>query len=427
MNQFSESVAVIGLGYVGLPLAVAMAEHYTVVGFDVNTTRVAALAQGQDVTGEVAASALAQASLTFTDQPEALRAARYYIIAVPTPIDHAKQPDLGPLIAATKMVAPNLVRGDMVIYESTVYPGVTDTVCGPLLAAESGMTVGEDFFIGYSPERMNPGDKAHGLANLVKVVSSTSPEQCQRVADLYAPVVPAGIYQAPSIAVAEAAKVIENTQRDINIAFVNELMMIFDRMGINVHEVLACAGTKWNFLRFSPGLVGGHCIGVDPYYLTYAAQQHGYHANMVLSGRKTNDEMGGWIARQCVKKMIAAGLHIATAKVGILGFTFKENCPDVRNSKVFDVVNELRDFHIEPYLYDPIADTAQAQRLYHQQSVSLSALADCEVILALVAHDCFRVPEVAALVARAAVVIDLKNQFADPVRISETQAAVAEG
>lgn len=360
-----KNIAVIGLGYVGLPLAAAFGEKREVVGFDINSKRIAELKDGFDFTREVSREELAEASsLSFTEDLEGIRDCQIYIVTVPTPIDEFKTPDLTPLVKASETVGQVLKKGDIVIYESTVYPGATEEVCVPVLEKTSGLVFNRDFFAGYSPERINPGDKEHRVTSIMKVTSGSTPEIAWEVDALYAEIITAGTHKASSIKVAEAAKVIENTQRDLNIALMNELSMIFSRLKIDTHEVLAAAGTKWNFLPFKPGLVGGHCIGVDPYYLTHKAQSIGYHPEIILAGRRVNDNMGPYSAAELVKAMIKAGHTIASARVLVMGFTFKENCPDLRNTRVIDVVNELRDFGCTVDITDCWADAEEAQDEY---------------------------------------------------------------
>ncbi|WP_029653228.1 Vi polysaccharide biosynthesis UDP-N-acetylglucosamine C-6 dehydrogenase TviB [Marinobacter daepoensis] len=365
-----KKIAVIGLGYVGLPLAVAFGEKRPVWGFDINAKRIAELKQGEDFTREVSAEELAGASqLTVTDSLSDIEDCAVFIVTVPTPIDDYKTPDLTPLVKASESVGKILKKGDIVIYESTVFPGATEEVCVPVLEKISGLKFNQDFFAGYSPERINPGDKEHRVTTIMKVTSGSTPEIADEVNSLYADIITAGTHKASSIKVAEAAKVIENTQRDLNIALMNELAMIFARLGIDTHEVLAAAGTKWNFLPFKPGLVGGHCIGVDPYYLTHKAQAIGYHPEIILAGRRTNDGMGPYVASELVKAMIKAGHTVANARVLVMGFTFKENCPDLRNTRVIDVVKELQDFGCQVDVTDCWADSAEAE---HEYGISLT-------------------------------------------------------
>ena len=360
-----KKIAIVGLGYVGLPLAVAFGHQHTVVGFDINARRIQQLKEGLDVTDEVTTEELQAAErLTFTQNLEDIRDAEIYIVTVPTPIDQYKKPDLHPLKSASHTVGQVLKKGDIVIYESTVYPGCTEEDCVPILEKVSGLTYNKDFYCGYSPERINPGDKEHRVQNIKKVTSGSTPEVAEEVDQLYQTIIEAGTHRASSIRVAEAAKVIENAQRDLNIAFVNELALIFDKMNIDTHEVLEAAGTKWNFLPFRPGLVGGHCISVDPFYLTYKAESIGYHPEVILAGRRINDNMGMFVANRMVKLLSQKGCSIHGAKVLVLGITFKENCPDIRNSRVIDIINELVSFGIRVQVYDPLADKEEVEEEY---------------------------------------------------------------
>lgn len=360
-----KQVAVVGLGYVGLPLAIEFGRKIKTLGFDVNTHKIKAYQQGIDPAGEVEAEDFEAAKyLEFSSDPSRLREAQFIIVAVPTPITDHKLPDLSFLIKASETIGQNLSPGSIVVYESTVYPGVTEEVCVPVLEKTSGLRCGKDFKVGYSPERINPGDKEHTLPKIIKVVAAQDEETLEVVARMYELIVEAGVYRAPSIKVAEAAKVIENTQRDLNIALMNELAIIFNLMGIDTLEVLKCAGTKWNFLPFRPGLVGGHCIGVDPYYLTYKAQELGYHPQVILAGRRINDYMGIYVAQKTIKELIKAGIRVDGARVGILGLTFKENCRDIRNTRVIDIVHELREYGIEPEMHDPLASPQEAKEIY---------------------------------------------------------------
>ena len=379
--------AVIGLGYVGLPVALALAKKFEpVVGFDISERRITALRNAADTTGEVTEAVLRETRLRVTDDPEALNEASFFIITVPTPIDAERRPDLAPLEAACALIGPRLKAGSVVVFESTVYPGLTREFCGPRLAGASGLRQGIDFKLGYSPERINPGDKQHRLETIVKIVAGEDPETLERVAGVYARIVDAGVYRASSLEVAEAAKVIENTQRDLNIALMNELAIIFDRLGISTKEVLEAAGTKWNFLPFTPGLVGGHCIGVDPYYLTARAEAAGYYPQVILSGRRINDGMGGFIAQRLVKLLIAAERPVKGAKIGILGITFKEDVPDLRNSRVPDIVAELREFGIAALVADPLADPAEAKREYGIELVPVANLTKLDGLVLAVPH-----------------------------------------
>lgn len=385
------TLAVIGLGYVGLPLAVEFGKRRQVIGFDINERRIAELQSGRDHTLEVSMADLAEAKhLTFCSDPAKLHSATIFIVTVPTPIDPHKRPDLTPLVKASAIVGHVLKRGDIVIYESTVYPGATEADCVPVLEQASGLIYNVDFFCGYSPERINPGDKAHRLTTIPKVTSGSTPEVAEIVDSLYASIVTAGTYRAGSILVAEAAKVIENTQRDLNIALINELAMIFNRMGVDTEEVLLAAGTKWNFLPFRPGLVGGHCIGVDPYYLTHKAESLGYHPQIILAGRRLNEGMGAYIAGQLVKALLRKRIHIQGARVLVMGLTFKENCPDLRNTKVIDVIKELKDYGIDVDVHDPWVDAGEAQHEYGISPVETPRLGYYDGIVLAVAHDQFR-------------------------------------
>jgi UDP-N-acetyl-D-galactosamine dehydrogenase len=382
----TDKIAVVGLGYVGLPLAVHLARHFAVVGFDVKRSRIEELRSGIDRTREVASPELASPNLHLTGDEEALSQCRLIIVAVPTPIDDARIPDLGAIRSASAIVGRRLQTGSCVVYESTVYPGVTEEVCVPILEGESGLKLGKDFSVGYSPERINPGDKIHSLDKIKKVVSASDGPTRTFLAQVYGQVVTAGIYQASSIRVAEAAKVIENTQRDINIALMNELAIIFNRMKIDSLEVLEAAGTKWNFLPFRPGLVGGHCIGVDPYYLTYKAEMLGYHPEVILAGRRINDQMGKYIAERTIKMLITAGKPVRDSRVAILGLTFKENIPDLRNTRVVDIITELRDYGVQILIHDPLADPDEAERYCGLRPVSLEKIQGVDGIIVAVAH-----------------------------------------
>jgi UDP-N-acetyl-D-glucosamine/UDP-N-acetyl-D-galactosamine dehydrogenase len=389
------TVAVVGLGYVGLPLAVEFGKQFRTIGLDLSAEKVQAYRRHVDPTGEVSTAELQAAiHLQPTTDASALQEADFVVVAVPTPVDVGHVPDFSPLIGASIAVGKNLKRGAVVVYESTVYPGATEEVCIPLLEKHSGLRWKTDFFVGYSPERINPGDKVHTLTRIIKVVSGDTPQTLQRVADMYGAIIKAGVYKASSIAVAEAAKVIENTQRDLNIALVNELSLIFHRIGIDTTEVLEAAGTKWNFLPFRPGLVGGHCIGVDPYYLTHKAETLGYHPQVILAGRRINDGMGKYIAEQTVKQMIQAGHSVKGADVLVLGLTFKENCPDLRNSKVIDVIRELDSYGCKVHVHDPVASAAEAEHEYGLHLTPWEQLPRSAAIVAAVAHD--------ALTARSA-------------------------
>jgi UDP-N-acetyl-D-galactosamine dehydrogenase len=410
-------VAVVGLGYVGLPVAVAFGRERPTIGYDLSKKRIDNLRHLVDPTGEVSTAELMEAkSFKATPYPNELAHADFIIVAVPTPINAARQPDFGPLQSASETVGRYMKRGAIVIYESTVYPGATEEVCVPLLEKHSGMRWQQDFHVGYSPERINPGDKSHSFTNILKVVSGDDAATLEKVAELYASVVKAGVYRAPSIAVAEAAKVIENTQRDLNIAFVNELAIIFDRLGLDTLEVLKAAGTKWNFLPFRPGLVGGHCIGVDPYYLTHKAELAGYHPEVILAGRRINDNMGAHIARKTVQQMIHAGRNIKGARVNILGLTFKENVPDIRNSKVVDILRELDEFGVETFVHDPLASPEDALHEYGVRLSDWDSLPVADATIFAVAHESLvRLPPSALLqkIVKNGCFIDIKSVF-DP-------------
>lgn len=409
----SERIAVIGLGYVGLPVALAFARKFEhVVGFDISETRVEELRRHLDRTHEVAAEDLRSTRLHITSDAASLKDATFIVVTVPTPIDGNRQPDLTPVRKASETVGAHLRKGAVVVYESTVYPGVTEEFCGPILERTSGLKCGVDFTLGYSPERINPGDKTHTLERIVKVVSGQDAETLERVAAVYGAIIEAGVHRAPSIKVAEAAKVIENTQRDLNIALMNELALIFDRMGIRTADVLAAAGTKWNFLRFSPGLVGGHCIGVDPYYLTAKAESLGYHPEVILAGRRINDGMGAFVAQKLVKLLIAADLPVKRARVGVLGLTFKENVPDLRNSRVPDILAELRQFGVETYVHDPRADAAEAHEEYGVRLRPLDEFRELDAVVLAVAHREFveaGATAIARLLKTSGVVVDVKS------------------
>ena len=413
--QANSVIAVLGLGYVGLPLAVEFGKRFRTIGLDLSQAKVDAYAQGYDPTGEMLSSELrAAVRLEPTTDASRLRDADFVIIAVPTPVDSAHNPDLGPLRAASETAGRHLKRGATVVFESTVYPGATEEVCVPLLEQHSGLSWKRDFQVAYSPERINPGDREHNLSNVIKVVSGDSPETLARVADLYSTIVEAGVHRASSIRVAEAAKVIENTQRDLNIALMNELALIFHRIGIDTEEVLVAAGTKWNFLPFRPGLVGGHCIGVDPYYLTHKAEALGYHPEVILAGRRINDGMGKYVAEQTVKQMARAGHAIQGAKVIVLGLTFKENCPDLRNSRVVDVVHELQAYGVDVSVHDPLASAGEARLEYGIELTQWEMLPRASAIVAAVGHAEYRRRPLQDYVDRlhpSGVMIDVKWMF----------------
>lgn len=384
-----EKLSLVGLGYVGMPIAVAFARKVKVVGFDLNEQKIGLYQSGIDPTNEVGGEVIKNTSVEFTADASKLREAKFHIVAVPTPVNDDHTPDLTPVEGASRLLGQNLVKGSVVVFESTVYPGVTEDICVPILEAESGLKCGVDFKIGYSPERINPGDKVHRLETITKIVSGMDEETLDTVAKVYELVVEAGVYRAESIKVAEAAKVIENSQRDINIAFMNELSIIFHKMGIDTKAVLDAAGTKWNFLNFFPGLVGGHCIGVDPYYLTYKAEELGYHSQIILSGRRINDDMGRYVAESLVKNLIKSDIPVKGAKVAILGFTFKENCPDTRNTKVIDIYKELGEYGIKPAVVDPAADADEAKRLYGITFCDVKEIKDMDAVVVAVAHSRF--------------------------------------
>ena len=416
------TIAVVGLGYVGLPLAVEFGKRHRTIGFDLSEEKVASYRRSVDPTGEVSSEALrAAVRLTTTTDPAALQEATFIIVAVPTPVDEAHHPDLTPLVSASEAVGRNLRRGATVVYESTVYPGATEEVCIPILEAHSGLAWKRDFFVGYSPERINPGDREHTLPRIVKVVSGDTPETLERVAEVYGSIVGAGVFRASSIRVAEAAKVIENTQRDLNIALMNELAIIFHRLGIDTAEVLRAAGTKWNFLPFQPGLVGGHCIGVDPYYLTYKAEKIGYHPQVILAGRRINDGMGKFVAEQTIKRMVQAGFCVKQEHVTVLGLTFKENCPDIRNTRVVDVVRELESYGATVHVHDPIASPREAEHEYGLKLCQWDEIPESGALVLAVAHSEFRQRPPGELVRKlrpGGVVIDVKR-VTDPAALHE--------
>lgn len=384
-----EKISLIGLGYVGMPIAVSFAKKIKVIGFDINQEKIDLYKQGIDPTREVGNDAIKETTVEFTSNPEELKQAKFHIVSVPTPINDDKTPNLNPIKGASKTLGQNLTKGSIVVYESTVFPGVTEEICVPILEEESGLKYGVDFKVGYSPERINPGDKVHRLETIVKVVSGMDEESLDIIAKVYELVVDAGVYKASTIKVAEAAKVIENSQRDINIAFMNELSIIFNEMGIDTKEVLEAAGTKWNFLNFTPGLVGGHCIGVDPYYLTYKAEQYGYHSQIILSGRRINDNMGKYVVESTIKKLITSGVNVKDANVAILGFTFKENTPDTRNTRVIDIVEELKEYGITPMIVDPVADKEEAKHEYGLTFQEMSDIKNADALILAVSHDEF--------------------------------------
>jgi UDP-N-acetyl-D-galactosamine dehydrogenase len=415
MMAHKRKISVVGLGYVGLPVAVEFGKREKVVGFDINPKRIAELKQGVDLTNEVEPADLKQADVLFTSDPADLKTADFHIVAVPTPVDDAKRPDLTPVIKASETVGRQVKKGDIVVYESTVYPGATEEDCVPVLERESGLKCGIDFFVGYSPERINPGDKQHTFKTITKVVSGQTPEVLEIVAEVYASVVTAGVYKAASIKVAEAAKVIENTQRDLNIALMNELALIFHKMGIDTRDVLSAAGTKWNFLPFEPGLVGGHCIGVDPYYLTHKAAIVGYIPQVILSGRRINDGMGEYVASETVKAMIHDGKSVKGSVVTVLGLTFKENVPDLRNTRVIDIVHALQDYGVEVQVHDPMVDEHEAQEEYGIQVVRADQLKPADAVVLAVAHKQFveqgwKLPKLLLKDGRG-IVVDVKGKM----------------
>ena len=412
-----EKVAVVGLGYVGLPLAVKLANHFDVVGYDLKSERIRELSAGRDRTLEVAPEELIQARIDYTDDASILSQCKVLIVAVPTPIDTYRIPDLGPLRSASTTVGDNLTRGSVVVYESTVYPGATEEACVPILEARSGLTLGKEFAVGYSPERINPGDGLHSIDKIIKIVSGSDDETTDLLYRLYGKIVTAGIHRASSIKVAEAAKVIENTQRDLNIALMNELSMIFEKIGIDTIEVLEAAATKWNFLPFRPGLVGGHCIGVDPYYLTVKAESMGYHPEIILAGRRINDGMGKYVAERAVKMLIAAGKQVHGATIAVLGVTFKENVPDLRNTRVVDIIEELNDYGVRVLVTDPLADSEEAGRYYGIELQDLAQIKDVDGVIIAVAHRDYLelgFSRIAALCrVSAPLILDVKGVF-DP-------------
>jgi UDP-N-acetyl-D-galactosamine dehydrogenase len=422
-HQASDStvIAVVGLGYVGLPLAIEFGKHYPTIGLDLSQAKIDAYQSGVDPTGEVShIDFAASTGLEVTLDPRELKRANFIVVAVPTPVDEAHQPDFGPLLSASRSVGSNLQRGAIVVFESTVYPGATEEICVPTIERHSGLKWRRDFFVGYSPERINPGDKDHTLTRITKVVSGDSPQTLERVAAIYGSVVTAGVHRASSIKVAEAAKVIENTQRDLNIALMNELALIFHKIGIDTTEVLTAAGTKWNFLPFRPGLVGGHCIGVDPYYLTHKADKLGYHPQVILAGRRINDGMGKYVAEQTVKRMIQSGFPVRSATINVLGLTFKENCPDLRNSRVIDVISELRSYGADVHVHDPVADPREAVHEYDVTLQPWDQLPKAHALVLAVAHREFNARPISDFVAKlenGGLFVDVKCQAdADALR-----------
>lgn len=412
MVAHEEKLSLIGLGYVGMPIAVAFSNRgIDVIGFDLNEKKIDLYKNGIDPTHEVGDDGIKNCNVDFTSDEQRLREAKFHIVAVPTPVKDDHTPDLSPVEGASKILGRNLTKGSVVVFESTVYPGVTEEICVPILEKESGLICGVDFKIGYSPERINPGDKVHRLETITKIVSGMDEETLDCIASVYGIVVDAGVYRAESIKVAEAAKVIENSQRDINIAFMNELSIIFNKIGLDTKAVLKAAGTKWNFLKFYPGLVGGHCIGVDPYYLTYKAEMLGYHSQVILAGRRINDDMGKYVAENCVKQLIKADKAVRGARVAILGFTFKENCPDTRNTKVWDIVRELREYGIEPFVTDPVADEEEVRKLYDVAFRNLDEIRNMDAIIVAVAHTDFQSLELNKFINKDGIVMDIKGVF----------------
>ncbi len=411
-----EKISLIGLGYVGMPIAVAFAKKVNVIGFDTNKNKIELYKKGIDPTNEVGNQAINDTAVEFTCDEEKLKEAKFHIVAVPTPVNQDKTPDLSPVVGASKIVGRNLTKGSIVVYESTVYPGVTEDVCVPVLEKESGLKCGVDFKVGYSPERINPGDKVHRLENIKKIVSGMDKESLEEIAKVYELVIEVGVHRASCIKVAEAAKVVENSQRDINIAFMNELAMVFDRMEIDTKEVVEAMNTKWNALGFYPGLVGGHCIGVDPYYFVYEAEKLGYHSQIILSGRKINDGMGQFVADNIIKQLVLANKTVKKSKVVILGITFKENCPDTRNSKVEDIIKRLREYEIEPVVIDPVADEADAKREYNVELKDLSEATDADCVVYAVSHNEFKSIELDAVFKKdipnnEKIVVDVKSML----------------
>ncbi|MCL2247766.1 MAG: nucleotide sugar dehydrogenase [Oscillospiraceae bacterium] len=406
-------ISIIGLGYVGLPISIAFARKTSVIGFDIDSAKIDTYRSGVDPTGEVGDEELRKSTMRFTADPTELKKALFHIVAVPTPVRGDKTPDLGPLEGACETLGANLTGGSVVVFESTVYPGVTEDICVPILERASGFRCGADFHVGYSPERINPGDTVHRLENIVKVVSGMDDKTLDLTAKVYELVVEVGVYRAPTIKVAEAAKVIENSQRDLNIAFMNELSLIFNRMDIDTLEVLKAAGTKWNFLKFQPGLVGGHCIGVDPYYLTYKAQQEGYHPQVILAGRRINDDMGRYIAENAIKQLILMGKEVCRSKFAVLGFTFKEDCPDTRNTRVIDVVRELESYGLNPLIADPVADAAEACEHYGVSLVAQEEIDGADCLIVAVAHKVFTGIRLEKFLSPGGLLVDVKGLF-DP-------------
>jgi len=422
LESREDGIAVVGLGYVGLPLAVHLSTHFEVKGLDLNSERISELKSGHDRTLEVSEEDLRKANIFFTDNPEDLASCRMIIVAVPTPIDEYRIPDLKPVRSAASLVGKTMKKGTCIVFESTVYPGVTEEICVPILSKESGLQFEKDYTVGYSPERINPGDKIHTIDKIVKIVSGSDDKTCRLLAAVYGKIVKAGIHEASSIKVAEAAKVIENTQRDLNIALMNELALIFDKMKIDTTEVLEAAGTKWNFLPFRPGLVGGHCIGVDPYYLTFKAEALGYHPEMILAGRRINDAMGKYVAERVVKMLIGSKKQVHKAKVAVLGITFKEDVPDLRNTKVIDIIRELSDYGVETLVHDPFADSVEALKYYGIQLRELETITDVDAVVLAVTHSPYKKLGIEAISGlcsgREPILIDVKGLFS-PAKAAE--------
>lgn len=422
-----ESLSVVGLGYVGMPIAVAFAKKIKVIGFDLNKRKIDQYRSGIDPTQEVGNEAIAQTTVQFSSDPACLRQAKFHIVAVPTPINQDKTPDLTPVVGASRIVGQNLSKGSIVVYESTVYPGVTEDVCIPILEEESGLKCGVDFKVGYSPERINPGDKVHRLENIRKIVSGMDEESLQEIKNVYDLVIEVGTYPVSTIKTAEAVKVVENSQRDINIAFMNELAMIFDRMGIDTDEVVNGMNTKWNALGFKPGLVGGHCIGVDPYYFTYEAERLGYHSQIILAGRQINDGMGGFVAESTVKQMVLAGKAPRNAKVVVLGLTFKEDCPDIRNSKVIDIIDHLKTYDIQPVVCDPWADVDEVKAVYGLELCRMEDIHDADCLILAVAHREYRSMSLEAIDKLYAAMPDSDKVLIDVKSVLDRQQVKAAG
>ncbi len=422
-----ESLSVVGLGYVGMPIAVAFAKKIKVIGFDLNKRKIDQYLSGIDPTQEVGNEAIAQTTVQFSSDPACLRQAKFHIVAVPTPINQDKTPDLTPVVGASRIVGQNLTKGSIVVYESTVYPGVTEDVCISILEEESGLKCGVDFKVGYSPERINPGDKVHRLENIRKIVSGMDEESLQEIKNVYDLVIEVGTYPVSTIKTAEAVKVVENSQRDINIAFMNELAMIFDRMGIDTDEVVNGMNTKWNALGFKPGLVGGHCIGVDPYYFTYEAERLGYHSQIILAGRQINDGMGGFVAESTVKQMVLAGKAPRNAKVVVLGLTFKEDCPDIRNSKVIDIIDHLKTYDIQPVVCDPWADADEVKAVYGLELCRMEDIHDADCVILAVAHREYRSMSLEAIDKLYAAMPDGDKVLIDVKSILDRQQVKAAG